>query len=163
MNYSYCVCCGGELAQRKVATENDRERLVCGKCGYIHYLNPVPATAVVIEKEKKILLVRRAGEPKKGLWSLPAGFIEISETVEECAVREVLEETGLEIELDGLEGIHTVFDDPRYVCLLIVYCGSIVSGELKPGDDAAEAGYFGRDDLPPIAFSVHEKVIMNVI
>ena len=61
MNYSYCVCCGGELARRKVATENDRERLVCGKCGYIHYINPIPATAVVIEKEKKILLVRRAG------------------------------------------------------------------------------------------------------
>ena len=64
---------------------------------------------------------------------------------------------------DGLEGVHTVFDDPRYVCLLIVYRGLIVSGELKPGDDAAEVGYFGRDDLPPMAFSVHKKVIMSVI
>jgi ADP-ribose pyrophosphatase YjhB (NUDIX family) len=156
----HCSACGGELVMRDI---DGRPRAVCTSCSAISYVNPIPASAVVVVEDGKILLVRRAIEPKKGLWSLPAGFIEIDETVRECAVREAKEETGLDVELDGIVDVVTVFDDPRYVCLLVVFAGHAVGGELAPGDDAAEAGTFGLDELPPIAFKNHRRIIENVL
>ena len=156
MDAQFCSRCGGKLEEKFV---DEKKRLVCSLCGRVNYLNPIPATAVTIIENNKILLVKRAIEPKRGLWSLPAGFIEINESVEQCAVREVKEETNLDVELDGLIGVYSVFDDPRYVCLLVVYKGKIVGGELRPGDDASEAKYFPSDNLPEFAFKVHKKAV----
>ncbi len=156
----YCSRCGGKLGTRDI---DGRPRAICAACGAISYANPVPAAAVVIVQDGKILLVKRAIEPKKGLWSLPAGFVEIDETVRACAVRELKEETGLDVELDGLIDATSVFDDPRYVCLLIVFSGHVLGGELVAGDDAAEVAYFGPDELPPIAFRNHARVIEQVL
>jgi 8-oxo-dGTP diphosphatase len=157
---AHCSRCGGELVTRDV---DGRPRAVCTSCSAVRYVNPVPASGVVIVQEGKILLVKRAIEPRKGLWSLPAGFIEIDETVRECAVRELKEETGLDVELDGIVDVATVFDDPRYVCLLVVFLGRVAGGTLEPGDDAAEAGFFGARELPPIAFKTHERIIEQVL
>ncbi len=156
----YCSTCGGTLATREIA---GRPRSVCTGCSTIHYVNPVPASAVVLVENGNILLVKRAVEPKQGLWSLPAGFIEIDETVRECALRELKEETGLEAELDGVVDVLSVFDDPRYVCLLVVFAAHRVGGQLAAGDDAADAAFFGPDDLPPIAFQTHARVIEHVL
>ncbi|MBN1917447.1 MAG: NUDIX hydrolase [Verrucomicrobia bacterium] len=155
-NPKHCRECGGALATRPI---EGRPRAVCPACGSISYVNPVPAAAVAVVEHGCILLVKRAVEPKKGLWSLPAGFLEIDETVQECAVRETKEETGLDVALDGIIDVITVFDDPRYVCLLVVFAAHVVGGTLAPGDDAAEAGAFGLDELPPIAFKSHVRVI----
>ena len=157
---THCSACGGELVTRDIA---GRPRAVCTSCSVISYVNPIPASAVVVVEHGKILLVKRAIEPKKGLWSLPAGFIEIDETVRECAARETKEETGLDVELDGIIDVVTVFDDPRYVCLLVVFVGHVVGGTLEPGDDAAEAAYFGLNELPPIAFKNHLRIIQDVL
>lgn len=156
----YCSCCGGKLVVRQM---EDRPRPVCTSCGAVSYMNPAPASAVVIVQDGKVLLVRRAMEPRRGLWSLPAGFVEIDETVRECAVREAKEETGLEVALDGLVDVATVFDDPRCICLLVVFSGRALGGELRPGDDASEAGFFGANELPPIAFKTHARIIEQVL
>jgi len=156
----HCSACGGELVTRQL---DGRPRAVCASCGTVSYVNPVPAAAVAVVEDGRILLVRRAVEPKKGLWSLPAGFLEIDETVQECAMRESKEETGLDVVLDRIVDAITVFDDPRYVCLLIVFSGHVVGGQIAPGDDAAEVGVFSLDELPPIAFKSHVRVIRHAL
>ena len=156
MEYKFCSKCGGNLEERLI---DHKRRLYCPACGFVQYFNPVPATAVTIIHDGKILLVQRAVEPKKGLWSLPAGFLEVDETVEQCAVREVKEETNLDAELTALLAVYSVFDDPRYVCLLVVYSGKILGGELKCGDDASGAKFFPPSALPEIAWNVHRRAI----
>jgi 8-oxo-dGTP diphosphatase len=156
VDHKFCSQCGGELTTRCV---EDRQRHYCPACGFVQYLNPVPATAVTIIEDGKILLVERAVEPRKGLWSLPAGFLEIDETVEECALREVKEETNLDVQLTGLLAAYSVFDDPRYVCLLVVYTGKTIGGELQCGDDASDAQFFPPSALPELAFKVHRRAI----
>ena len=159
-NFKFCTRCGGALGEMEV---EGIDRLVCGNCGFVQYLNPTPAAGVCLTQDGKILLVKRAAEPKKGLWQIPAGFLEVNENVEECAVRELKEETNLDVELTGLIGVYSVFDDPRYVCLLVIYSGRIVGGELQAGDDAADICYFSPDELPQIAFECHKRVIEELI
>jgi len=156
----YCSRCGGRLVTRDLGGQ---PRAVCTACGHVNYINPVPAAAVVIVKDGKILLVKRGVEPKRGLWSLPSGFIEIDETAQACAVRETKEETGIDVELNGLIDVASVFDDPRYVCLLVVFAARVLGGELGPGDDAAEVGFFTAAALPPIAFKTHARIIERVL
>ncbi len=156
----HCSGCGGELVMRDL---DGRPRAVCTACNAISYVNPVPAAAVAIVQDERILLVQRAIEPRKGDWSLPAGFIEVDETVRECAIRETKEETGCDVELDEIIDVVSVFDDPRYVCLLIVFAGHVLGGELTAGDDACDVGYFGLDALPPIAFKTHGRIIEQVL
>ena len=154
----FCFNCGARLRKSKVEKV---ERDICPACGMVSYVNPIPAAAVVIIGDGKILLVKRGVEPKKGLWSLPAGFIEVDETVHDCAVREVKEETNLDIDLTGILNVYTIFDDPRYVCLLVVYTAEIIGGSLAPGDDADETKYFAPDELPEIAFRKHYEAVVE--
>jgi ADP-ribose pyrophosphatase YjhB (NUDIX family) len=156
VDYRFCSRCGAKLKENVI---DHKRRLFCPACGFVQYSNPVPAAAVAIVQDGEILLVQRAIEPRKGLWSLPAGFIEIDESVQQCAVREVKEETNLDVELSGLLAVYSVFDDPRYICLLVVYSGKILAGELKCGDDASDAKFFPPSALPPIAFKVHRLAI----
>ncbi len=156
MEYRFCSQCGAQLEEKAI---DHKRRLRCPACGFVQYLNPVPAAAIAIIQDGEILLVQRAMEPRKGLWSLPAGFIEIDESVEQCAVREVKEETNLDVELTELLAVYSVFDDPRYICLLVVYSGKIIGGELRCGDDASDAKFFPPSDLPPIAFKVHRRAV----
>ncbi|HMN12153.1 MAG TPA: NUDIX domain-containing protein [Bellilinea sp.] len=127
-------------------------RAHCPACGYIHFVDPKVAVGVLIEQEGKFLLVRRGNEPKLGFWSFPAGFLDAGETPENGAMRESLEETGLTVELDGLHCIVSGREHTHGADLVIVYRGHVVGGELVPGDDATEAGYFGINELPPLAF-----------
>jgi len=156
VDYKFCSQCGAKLEEKVI---DDKHRLYCPACGFVQYQNPIPAAAVTIVQDGKILLVKRAVEPRKGLWSLPAGFIEIDETVEECAVREVKEETNLDVQLTGLLAVYSVFDDPRYICLLVVYPGKILGGDLKCGDDASDAKFFPPSALPEMAWDVHRRAI----
>ena len=163
MQYKYCPECGGLLEEKMIPQEN-RSRLICKKCSFIFYINPTPATAVILFKDNKILLVKRKYEPQQGYWSLPAGFLEYDETAEQTAIRETKEETNLDIKLTALFGVYTSFDDPRVHVLLVVYRGEILSGELKPGDDAEEVKYYSLDKLPAkIAFSCHRKILDKLI
>ncbi|MDP6419382.1 MAG: NUDIX domain-containing protein [Candidatus Krumholzibacteria bacterium] len=154
-DYRYCPLCGKELQKRSHA---GRLRSLC-ECGFVNWENPAPAAAVVILRENHCLWVRRAFEPRKGLWSLPSGFQEWDEDIRECARREALEETGLEVEvgecMDALSG----FDDPRTRPLLAVFRARITGGEEKAGDDASELAWFPLEDPPrDIAWDIHRQV-----
>jgi len=136
---------------------------VCQACGFIHYENPVPAVGVVVVNDSKILLVKRKYPPRQGLWSLPAGFMEIDETPAETAVRETREETGFEVRVGPLLGVYAGDDDPRVRVVLIVYGAEIVGGSLLPGDDAEEARFFPvHETFPEMAFASHCRVLLEV-
>jgi ADP-ribose pyrophosphatase YjhB (NUDIX family) len=136
------------------------ERQVCSKCGFIFYQNPVPAAAVIVQRDDEILLVQRKFEPCIGDWSLPAGFVEWGESADETAVREAKEETGLDIAVRGLYGVYAARDDWDYQVLLVVYRSEILGGALKAGDDALEARFFDFSALPSnIAFRIHRNIL----
>jgi len=155
--YQYCLRCGAEMIEKTV---DHKKRKVCPVCKFVYYHNPVPAAGVVIEKEGKILLVKRKYEPYKGDWCLPAGFMEYDESPEQCAIRETKEELNVDVELDGLYGVYSGKDDPRTHAVLIMYWAKIIGGKLKPGDDAEEIEFFAKDEVPPnIAFLAHRQII----
>jgi 8-oxo-dGTP diphosphatase len=155
----FCPHCAGRLAPKMV---DQRERLVCQECGFIFYINPKVAAGVLIEIEGRVLLVRRGIEPHFGCWTLPAGFTEYGETIEETAIRECREETGLEVELDNLLGVYSVNSDFYGHLVLVLYSAHLVGGEMVAGDDASEVGLFAPDELPKdLAFQAHREALLE--
>lgn len=155
--YRFCPMCGAELESQ---TLHDRMRLVCPRCQYVFYQNPTPAVGVILMEKNKILLVQRKYEPRAGDWSLPAGFIEYGEEVQQAALRELKEETNLDIRVTGLFEVYSGKDDPRSHVVLILYRGEIIGGKLRAGDDAVAARFFSLDQLPEnIAFCCHRQAI----
>ncbi|KAA0227588.1 NUDIX domain-containing protein [bacterium] len=155
--YTYCPKCSGKLETRFV---EGRERQVCSQCGFIFYRNPIPAAAVILRNDDGVLLVQRAIEPRAGDWCLPAGFMEWNEGPEQTAIREVKEETNLDIALRGIYGVYPGSDYPAYKIVLIVYWGEILGGELRPGDDAKDTKFFKLAELPEnIAFRIHSNIL----
>jgi len=111
----------------------------------------------------KVLLAKRAHEPRRGSWGIPAGFMEYGEHPERTAVREAKEETGLVVRLAGLFGVYAGRDDPRTRAVLILYRAKIAGGRLKAGDDASDVGFFALDRLPrPIAFRAHREALRDL-
>jgi len=102
----FCHQCGGPLRERLVEAE-DRPRLVCDQCGFIHYVNPKIVVGAIPERAGRVLLMRRGIEPRYGAWTFPGGFMEIDETAEEAALREAEEEVGLSLKLGRLLGIYS--------------------------------------------------------
>jgi 8-oxo-dGTP diphosphatase len=155
----FCPHCAGRLAPKMI---DGWERLVCQECGFIFYINPKVAAGVLIEVEGRVVLVRRGIEPHFGSWTLPAGFTEYGETVEETAIRECREETGLEIELDDLLGVYSVNSDFYGHLVLVLYSAHVVGGEMVAGDDASEVGLFAPAELPAdIAFWAHREALRD--
>jgi len=139
-------------------------RPTCPACGFIAYRNPAPACGVLLLQAGRILLARRAHEPRREAWGIPAGFMEYGEHPERTAVREALEETGLRIRLRGLFGVYAGRDDPRTRAVLILYHAVIVGGRLEAGDDASELGWFPLDRLPrPLAFRAHREALRDLM
>ena len=130
-------------------------RQVCDSCGFIHYVNPRIVVGALCLWEEKILLCRRAIEPRLRLWTLPAGYLELHETTEEAARRETREEACAEIETQGLLAIYSL----RHISQVqLIYLAHLVSPSIAPGPESAEVGLFSWEDLPreEIAFpSVH--------
>ena len=115
----------------------------------------------VIEKDGKILLVRRRNPPFEGMHALPGGFVESGETVEEAVVREIREETGLKTTIAGLLGVYSAPGrDPRGHTVSVVFELRSKSGSSRGGDDASEAAFFPLNGLPPLAFD-HERVVRD--
>lgn len=156
----HCPACGGHLRRRHL---EDHDRLVCEACGYVFYQNPAPAAGVILIEDGKLLWVQRRFEPRRGMWTLPAGFVEYEEHVEDCAVREMREETGLDVELTGLFDAYMAMDDPRTRVVLLLYEAQLKGGELRPGDDAADARWVPVDEDPgEIAFRAHRLALDDI-
>jgi ADP-ribose pyrophosphatase YjhB (NUDIX family) len=157
----FCERCGHALVQREV--EDNHTRPVCPSCGWIVYRNPPVAAGVIVEDaDSKIALVLRGENPGKGLWGLPAGFMEVDETVEQAARRECFEETGLIVELGDLLGVWSYYHQEKQTGgILILYAARISGGILRAGSDSVDARFFALDEMceEQLAFATHRDAL----
>ena len=152
---NHCPICASPLHTIDIG---GKDRLACSVCEFVHWNNPKPVTATLVTTDDGLVLVKRKFEPFVNDWCLPGGFIEASEHPEESAAREVLEETGLEVEVTKLlaatapgRGINVV---------ILFYLAKALGGSLVAGDDASDVGAFHKDNLPAnICFDLHRQMI----
>lgn len=139
----------------RIPDGDSRERPVCDQCGFVVYDNPKIVTGSVVTRGSRILLCRRAIPPRHGFWTLPAGFMELSETAEEAALREAWEEAEARIEIDGLLAVYSI---PRISMVQIMFRATLVDPAIRPGSESLEVSLFDWADIPwdDLAFpSVH--------
>lgn len=141
---------------RRIPPGDDRERLICPDCGYIAYDNPrIVVGSVVVDSGDRLLLCRRAIEPRRGFWTIPAGFLELNETATAGAVREAWEEARAKIAIDGLLA---VYDIPRISQVQLIFRAALSSDSVAAGPESAEVALFDWQAVPwdALAFpSVH--------
>ena len=153
----YCPYCGTRLVEKFC---EGALRHYCNQCKEPVYENPTPATClVVVDTEDRVLLVKRSVEPKKGFWCLPGGFMELGETPEKAALRELKEETGLTGKINMLLAVSANPSDLYHTILMVGYLVKSYSGNLIAGDDANDVAYFHYNELPEIAFESHTSFI----
>ena len=142
----HCPLCGAQLARAQV---EGRERGRCLACSFVLYENPASAAAgIVLDADRRVLLIQRAIEPYRGDWALPAGYQEADEEPAQTAVREIFEESGVRAEVISLFDLLFVPADARKPANLAVFLCRQVGGSLQPGDDALDARWFDLAQLP---------------
>lgn len=156
INFKFCPHCATQLTLEE---RFDRIHSVCPNCGWIHFVDPKVAAAVLLIQDGHVLLVRRINEPFRGLWTLPAGFVNGGEDPAEAAARECLEETGLSVRVNSVRDIVAGREHARGADFVIVYDAEILSGDMKADDDADAVEWFPLNDLPPLAFLATQKVL----
>jgi len=145
VEYRFCPACGGALETRSLKA-GDPDRLVCGRCGFVFYLDPKVAVGTIIETSgESIVLVRRAIEPGYGLWVFPGGYVDRGEEVHAAAIREAREECGLDIRIDRLVNVYSY---PGAAPVIIVYAATALGGHLCSDDECLEARVFTREAIP---------------
>jgi len=120
------------------------------------YYDPKIAATAIVERQSRVLMLRRANQTGYGLWSLPGGYVDRGEVVEEAAAREVEEETGLVVQIDALVGL---FSEVGHTVIVVTFAAREVGGSLKPGTEALEVGFFPLDELPPLAFPRDQQIL----
>jgi ADP-ribose pyrophosphatase YjhB (NUDIX family) len=130
---------------RIVPAGDNRERLVCGDCGYIVYDNPKIVVGSVVRHDGRYLLCRRAIEPRLGYWTLPAGYMELNETTEAGALREAWEEAQARIHIEGLLAIYNI---PRLSQVQLIYRARLVGTDFAPGPESQAVELFAWDAIP---------------
>ena len=155
---AFCIFCGQGLRETQLAHDH-RPRLVCGSCERVHYLNPRPVGATLPERDGRVVLLRRAIEPRYGAWVFPGGFMELGETAEQAAERETLEETGLRVRMGGLLGVYT---RPGPGVVVIVY-RALALGEPRAMDEALEVAWMAPHEIPwdGLAFDTTEQALRD--
>ena len=150
----FCHQCGGRL-QERLAEGEDRPRLVCTGCGLIHYVNPKVVVGAIPERAGRVLLMRRAIEPRYGAWTFPGGFMEIDETAEQAALREAEEEVGLSLTLGSLLGVYSrpaaragsgPGGGPGVV--VVVFRARVGRAPPTPGTECLETAWFRPEEIP---------------
>ena len=154
---NYCSNCG-ETVKFCTPAGDDRPRFLCESCGTIHYENPKVVVGCIPEKDGKILLCRRAIEPRSGKWTLPAGYLENGETVAEGARRETFEEAGAHIEIISP---YALFNICYVNQVYLMFRARMVDGNIKAGSESSEVRFFSEGDIPwdQIAFTVIEETL----
>jgi 8-oxo-dGTP diphosphatase len=152
----FCPRCGTPVLRKE---RFGKIHPICPQCEWIYFEDPKVAAAVLIEQDSCVLLVRRINEPYRGLWTLPAGFVDAGEDPARAAERECLEETGLSVHVMRVLDVIAGKEHERGADFVIAYQGEVTSGTLSPGDDADEVKWFARNDLPPLAFTATKKIL----
>lgn len=148
----FCSECGAPV-ERRVPTGDNRERDVCPACGTVHYENPKIIAGCIAEWEGRILLCRRAIEPRYGRWTLPAGFMENNETTQQAAMRETREEACAEVDVAHL---YALFNLPHINQVYMLFRGQLRAPVFAPGPESLEVGLFDESTIPweDLAFAV---------
>ncbi|MHB1585608.1 MAG: NUDIX hydrolase [Acidiferrobacteraceae bacterium] len=153
----FCAYCGARL-ERCTPPGDQRMRDVCTGCHTVHYQNPKVVAGCVPEWDGRILLCRRAIEPRRGFWTLPAGFMENDETTAEAAARETLEEASAGIEIDAL---YALFNLPHINQVYVMFRGRLRQPSFGPGDESLEVALFEEPEIPwdDLAFPVVRETL----
>ena len=134
--------------ERRIPEGDDRERMICADCGHIDYQNPKVVVGTVVVAGDRILMCRRAIEPRRGFWTLPAGYLELGETLEEGAAREAMEEATAGISIDGILGVFSV---ARIGQVQVIFRGRFANPEaptFAAGPESLEVALFTWDQIP---------------
>ncbi|WP_447863332.1 NUDIX hydrolase [Nitrospira calida] len=157
----FCSQCGAPVI-RKVPPGDNLPRFVCEACQAIHYQNPKIVAGCIPEWNGSILLCRRAIEPRSGLWTFPAGFMEIGESAEQAALRETLEEAHADVEIASL---YAVFSLPHISQVYMVFRGLMRSPDFKAGAESLEVQLFAPETIPwgLLAFPVIQETLARYV
>jgi ADP-ribose pyrophosphatase YjhB (NUDIX family) len=140
----FCSSCGSRLVE-KIPRDDDRRRHVCPGCDTVHYQNPKIVTGCLPVWEDSVLLCRRAIEPRSGYWTVPAGFMELDETVEQGAVRETWEEARAQVEI---QAPYSMFNLPHVNQLYVIYRARLKNLDFRPGPESEDVRLFAEQDIP---------------
>ena len=159
--YNFCPRCGGRLELREIKA-GEPERLVCEECGFVFYQGPKLVAATIFELDGGVVLVQRAISPGYGKWTFPGGFVERGERAEAAAEREVLEESGVEVEVVEVVGLYTY---EGQVPAIAVFASRVIGGEPMPLDETMAVERFPRDALPwsEMAFPSTEHALKDYL
>jgi 8-oxo-dGTP diphosphatase len=148
--FRYCPSCGSRLV---LAERGCRQRPVCPACGFVQYRNPAPAVSILIVNDDLVVLGKRGGEPGRGTWALPSGYVEFDEGFLSTAIRESWEETGLDIAVRSVINVVSSFVSPRFHFLGIYVLADVIGGNLRSGDDLEDVAWFPlAGPLPALGF-----------
>ncbi|MCB0864316.1 MAG: NUDIX hydrolase [Solirubrobacterales bacterium] len=167
MTFRYCPRCATELELRP-STGPDPDRSTCPNCGFVHYENPTPTVQAWIDHDGSYLALRRDEEPLQGEWNMPGGFVEVGERGDEAIIREVREETGLEVEVVELIGIfdstYGFGEDAKPIFDVAFHC-RITGGagdDLDVSEESSEARWFPLAEFPQPAFAGEQKALARL-
>jgi len=145
LSFRFCPRCGAALERRSLKA-GEPDRLVCGACGFVFYIDPKVAVGTIIRTSADgIVLVRRAIDPGYGKWVFPGGYVDRGEPLTVAAVREAREECGLDVRLDGLINIYSY---PGRTPVVVVYAATALGGTIAVDDEGLEAAEFTRSAIP---------------
>ena len=155
----YCIKCGGKTKSEIINGDNI-PRNKCDACNYIHYINPKIIVGALPYRDDRVLLCKRDIHPGFGKWTLPSGFMEMGESIEQGAKREAKEEANLELNLNMLYGTYSI---PRIGQVLFIYVANIVNEDFRAADETIEVKLFGVSEIPweNIAFPSVEFFLRN--
>lgn len=155
----FCSQCGAPVTLR-VPAGDTLERHVCDACQTIHYQNPRMVVGCVVERDDRILLCRRGIEPRRDLWTVPAGYLEIGETLEQGAVRETLEEANARVEIGPL---YAVYNIPHISQVYLLFRAQLVDERIQAGAETLEVALFEEADIPwdQIAFATVRNTLQH--
>ena len=156
---SFCTACG-HLTQDKVPLGDHQIRQVCVNCDTIHYVNPKVIGGALAIWQDKVLLCRRAIEPRYGLWTLPAGYMELFETMEQGSARETREEAEAEVDIEHL---YCMYDIPRIGQIYVLFKAQLIDGKFGAGEETIESKLFAEHEIPweQLAFPSVERTLRH--
>ena len=155
INRKYCHWCGTILTVKKL---NETDKHYCNTCDRFIFEDPKLAVVVLVSNGSKLLLVKRAIEPALGKWSFPSGYVDLGEAVETAAVREVKEETGVDIKINFLVGAYSSSSRPL---VLLAYGAEVSDGITKLNHEVLDLGYFSPECLPDMPFPHDDEILRD--